>query len=284
MNRLLKILLSIAQENALKFPTLNQFLDWDKIQKFLIENISRKTQKNNIPFNLLEALLIVEKKNFPAVYDTNSNLLNIEASLKKLFPILSESDKLEIKIKLSNLGNTSFWDTATELWFASELKKNNCNIKFDFPIRDSKKGLTPPNVDVAIVDDKNEPIWLFDCISPTLGLDECKELKLERGNFIEESEKAIECSVAIIKNKFEKKFLPNINYYPKASYGIFVTLTKADDIAAHLSTLNLLKKTPVQINSTKYQLHPKLKYAVVGRFQESSEQIEFVDLILYKVV
>ncbi|MEO8398525.1 MAG: hypothetical protein ABI550_01790, partial [Ignavibacteriaceae bacterium] len=202
MNRIIKILLGIAQENALRFPVLNQFLDWDKIQKHLLDEISQKPKEENNPFNLLEALLRVGKNNF-SVYGTNSNLENIEASLKKIISILSESDIREIKFKLSNLGNTSFWDTATELWFASELKKNNYNIKFDFPLRDSKKGFTPSNADVAIVDYNNQPIWLFDCITPTLELDECKDLKLE-GNFIEEPEKAIECLVAIIKNKFEK--------------------------------------------------------------------------------
>lgn len=283
MNRIVKILLSIARENALRFPTLNQFLDWNKVESFLIENISLTCKEESVPFNLLEALLMASNNNISA-YDTNSNLLNIELCLKRIFPILTQADVIEIKKKLSNLGNSSFWDTATELWFASELKGNNYNIKFDFPLRDSKKGFTPPNADVAIVDHKNEPIWLFDCVNPTLESVEFKDLVLQEEEFIEEPEKAIDYSSKMVKKKFDKKFLPNIDYYPNVSYGIFVGLTKADDISAHLGTLNLFKKTPIKIDATKYQFHPKLKYAIVGRFQENNNQIEFVPLIKHSVV
>ena len=282
MYKFINILLQIAQDNALGFPTLNQFLDWEKIQKFLIRYICEKNQEKNKKFNILEALLLVGHNSF-SIYDTTSNLRNIENSLRIIIPLLSKSDFLEIKNKLNNLGNTSFWDTATELWFASKLKEKDFKIKFDFPLQDYRKGCVPSNADVGIVNNKNEPIWLFDCITPTLELPECKDLKLEKGEFNEEPKKAIECSVAIIKNKFNNKFLSKIDYHPNANYGIFVALTKADDISAHLGTVNLLNRNPIELNATEFQFHPKLKYAAVGRFQEREMQkIEFVELISYK--
>lgn len=282
MNRILETSFAIARKNALRYPTLNKFLDWNTIRTQLLDSKSKQTQNEYIPINVFGALLCVDKKLLSA-YDSNSNLSNLETSLKKILPVLSEKDILEIKHKLSNLGNTSFWDTATELWFAAQLKESDYNIKFDYPLRESKKGKPPPNADVAIIGKNNEPIWLFDCTTPTLELDECKDMKLiGKEDFFDEPEKAIDCLVAIIKKKYENKFLPNIDYYPNARYGIIVTLTKADEISAHFITLNyLFKKTPIQIDSKKYQLHSKLKYAVAGRFQEVENKIEFVELLNY---
>ncbi|HTY11504.1 MAG TPA: hypothetical protein VMF88_10570 [Bacteroidota bacterium] len=276
--------LETAQRNALSFPQLNQILDWGSIRAQLSNGIiDLSLSHKNRPFNLLEALLVATSDFPPSAYDPRTNLRNIEASLTRILPMLTENDKKEISHKLSNIGSTSFWDTASELWFAARLKKANLNIKFDFPLQKPSKGLSPPNADVAIIDANDQPIWLLDCTTPTLELEECKNLKLvpSQGAYLsDDHEEAIKCLIAIIKNKFQKKFEPHLLNYPNAHFGIIVLLTKADDISAHFFTLNILKQLPVRTSPKTF--HPRLKFAVAGRFQEACNEIQFAQLLLHQ--
>lgn len=282
MNRILQIILSIAQMNSKKYPSLNIFLDWKKIEKYLLKNICADYKDR--PLNILEALLL-SSQNYHSIYDCNTNLLSLDLSLKNLLPIMSECDKKEVGNKLSNLGNTSFWDTATELWFLSKIKNKTENIIFDYPLDIKRKGFTSPNADISLINHLEEPVWLMDCTTPTLESEKCKDLKLEEYSFIEEPEKAINCLVEIIKDKFEKKFSKYVDKFPYTKFAIIVSLTKADDISAHFSTLSLLRKIPVKLDPVKFEFHPRLNYALVGRFQKNhNDEIEFIALANHFVV
>lgn len=188
---------------------------------------------------------------------------------------------LDISSKISNLSNTSFWDTSIELWLAKELMGNNRVVKLEYPLLPKKKDSTPPNVDLAILDKSNEPKWFIECISPTLdnGFEDL-ELHNEE-NLILEPERATYWILFNLNKKFHLKFEPYMHLFPNTKIAIVISVIKADEISAHLSDITNISSLPIKINTKTEQFHPRLTYGTAIRFQNINDKPIPIRLLEY---
>lgn len=273
-----------AKVESDKYSFLNNIIDWDSIEKQLSKNISLFTsQDKNEPLNLVEALLRPHF-NVVNVFDYRSNLRLLNDSLSAIWKNINQNDKSSLSSKVSNLSNTSFWDTATELWLAKKFIGNNDLVKLEYPFLQSKKGFTPPNADVAILDNSNKPIWLIECVAPTLenGFEDL--VFQENDNLILEPIKAINWILFNLNKKFILKFEPYLRQFPNIKIAIIISVIKADDISGHLNDLTKIPKLPIVINQKINCMHPNLSFGTALRFQEINNNIDAIRLLEYVVV
>ncbi|MDP2364199.1 MAG: hypothetical protein Q8M94_10575 [Ignavibacteria bacterium] len=270
-----------AKTEANKYSFINNIIDWNSIEKQLSKNLSLFTPQNKRkPLNLIEALLRPHF-NVGNVFDYKSNLRLLNDSLNSIWVKINQADKENITSKLSNLSNTSFWDTAIELWLAKKFVGNNNTVKLEYPLTQSRKGFTSPNSDVAILDEENKPRWLIECISPTLDNGFEDLIFQDSKNLILEPAKAINWILFNLNKKFILKFEPHLRSLSNVKIAIIISVIKADDISGHLNDLTKIPKLPVIVKQIINCMHPNLSFGTAIRFQEINDKLDVIKLLEY---
>ena len=267
------------------YKYLSKIIDWESIEIQLNKNPNLyASYRTNAPLNIIDAILRPEIP-LKGFFNFKTNLRALNLALESLWKNLGFKELRNISNKISNLSNTGFWDTTIELWLAKNLIQSNQKISLDYPLTKAHKGHTPPNADLAILNSKNKPIWLIDCLCPTLVNKNCESLLLDDSDFfVPEPNEAIKCIANIIKKKFNLKFSEYIDLFPDTRFAIVISLIKSDDLSAHLNDWILTGKCPIIINPKDYIFHPKLSFAIVGRFEEVKNRICFNHIIQYKSI
>lgn len=264
----LDIDLATVKSKAAKFTYLNQFLNWSSIEnqaarKYPTGIESTLAGNTGKPFDLLQSLL-APAISFSGPIDYKLNLEALDICIREIFPKLTLENQTSLKNKLSNIGNTSFWDTLGELWFSFAYLKAGQNIKVDFPLHPQHGSNQPSDADIAFVDTNGNPTWLFDAICPNMPphLDELD-------GFFDPNEAKIWLE-QVIENKFQNKFAPYIANHAPAQAAVIVTLIKADAITAQLAPLLIANLgQPIQLDPILKTKCTGLGYAIVVRFQRN---------------
>jgi hypothetical protein len=275
-------IISKAQSISQQYYFLTKLIDWESIAEQLTKNLSLYSNDHKEkPLNILEALLR-PSIGYASVYDPKINLLVLEEGLKTLYPILNENDKHCFSSKISNLSNTAFWDTAPEIWLAASLHKSGQKVILDFPLTKPKRGYTPPNADVAIVDVNKNVIWLIDVFSPVLDKERDYELILDESDgatyFGNYPEKAISWFADKLALKYKKKFSAFCESFPKAKIALFLSVTKSDMISIHFTRTRI----PVIMHDERLMNCKNLTYAMAGRFQNNNGKLSLLKLAEFK--
>ena len=267
-----------AKFEAQKYKYLAEIIHWDSINRQFRKNpsIINTTRNKNEPLNLVDAL--IRPRLFPSTaFDHISNLRLLNGSLESIWDHLDIRDKNSISSKICNLSGTEFWDMGIELWSAKKLIANNFKIKLEYPLEAPCKGKTPPDADIAILDSDNSPVWLIDCVCPTI--QDYKELEfLPDEEPIPEPEKAVNWMISKIEGKFVTKFNPFLSHYSKSKFAILLSVIKAEDITLHLEKEELTRGLPI-INNQGIQ--QRLNLGIVIRFQENNDVIETVTYFIF---
>jgi|GEM_PF-6272780 hypothetical protein len=264
-----------CKERIKGLESLSSAINWNSIEAQLRKNpnLYLETPKIGTPLNLVESIM----RPYPCFGNSFNYKLNLEAlnsSIEALSDILDQKEKKNISDKISNLSNTSFWDTMVELWFAKELKDQKLKIRLDYPLTECKKSKTPPNADIAIIDQNDEPILLIDCLCPTLeGYIEL-ELSYEDKYFSPNQLGADLCISKKIRNKFELKFASHVDSFPKTKFVLILSLIKFDELSFHL------EYKPIWIDTSENNYNKRMDYAVVVRFDTRNDNtLGFYELI-----
>jgi len=277
--------ITICKKKINNYKYLSKIIAWESIKIQLNKNPNLyDTYRTNSPLNIIKAIL---RHDIPlnGFFSYKTNLRALDLALGSLWKNLGSKEIKNISNKISNLSNTGFWDTTIELWLAKDLIQSKQKFSLDYPLTKAHKGYTPTNADLAILNLENKPEWLIDCLCPTLVNKNCEKLLLDDSDsFIPEPNEAIRCIVNIIQKKFNLKFSKYVDLFPNTKFAIVISLIKSDDVSAHLSDWILTRKHPIIIDSEEHIFHPKLSFAIAGRFEEIKDEIYFNPIIQYKSI